>query len=105
MIRGFLESLRDAVKRLHRLLLAVLPRADILLQKLLVGFEHVADVVGSASRGGLMFAAKPREFGQQFLAFDTKGLRHLPGEAGEDRSEEHMSELQSLTNIVSRLLL
>src|SRR5436309_3358224 len=57
-------------------------------------FNHV-ELRETLARKGHVFATTS----------DTEVILHMYAEAGEDRSEEHTSELQSRENLVCRLLL
>src|SRR5437016_11675314 len=60
------------------------------------------DSVSRLRRGSATIAARPR---QSWALLHQHPRRTPPGTARPSRSEEHTSELQSLTNLVCRLLL
>src|SRR5262249_49010667 len=75
-------------------------------------FNSVADVLdGAKARPGRISIASPGNGTMNHLAIEWMGLgtgtkfQHIPYRGAGRRSEEHTSELQSLTNLVCRLLL
>src|SRR5688500_19928621 len=70
---------------------------------------HLCPHTGTPVPGGLSFAEACHllrtlsESGREVVGFDLCEV--APGPAGDERSEEHTSELQSPCNLVCRLLL